>query len=146
MKRFLTLGAVLFALTVQAQNDNISYEERFVVNPVNLDDAPVFAGCSEDATTKRLKCFEEEFQNYVETNMKYPETEFNNEEEETVMIRYVLGVEGKPQEIKIIKGKNENFKAEALRLVESMPYIRPGRINGVNVATYHTAKIKFKID
>ena len=61
----------------------------------------------------------------------------------TIYVQFVVDESGKVTEVKVIRGGNKKLKAEALRLVKSMPHWNPGKLAGSAVSTRMVLPIKF---
>ncbi len=61
-----------------------------------------------------------------------------------VIVRFRITKTGKIDNISILKGLEDRFDQEAIRLVKSMPKWNPGKQNGENVDVYFTLPILFR--
>jgi len=60
-------------------------------------------------------------------------------------VEFVIGVEGEVQEAKVIRGENEDFKAEALRVITQMPSLVPASQMGQAVPVRVRIPVNFKL-
>ena len=81
---------------------------------------------------------------FVMKNLRYPQSEANNPIDGRVVVRFVVGADGKVGETKILRSLGEAFDTEAIRVVKSLPDFIPGQVNGKNVAVWYSLPVRFK--
>lgn len=86
-----------------------------------------------------------ELMKYIANNLKYPTIAAENGIEGRVIVRFVVGKDGRVSNIEIQRGLDSSCDKEARRVVESMPRWTPGRQNGREVPVYFTLPILFKL-
>jgi TonB family protein len=86
-----------------------------------------------------------ELANFFQSNMQYPTEEKEKKTEGLVIITCVVGKEGDLRDFKVLQGDNENFKKEALRLVQMMPKWNPGKLNGKPVNVQTNIPVRFRL-
>jgi len=86
-----------------------------------------------------------ELMKYIANNLRYPPIAAENGIEGRVVVRFVVGKDGKVSNIEIQRGLDASCDREARRVVESMPRWTPGRQNGREVPVYFTLPILFKL-
>ncbi|TPE45209.1 energy transducer TonB [Pontibacter mangrovi] len=82
---------------------------------------------------------------YLSRKMRYPREAERNGVEGTVVVTFVVGVNGEISDVQVIKGLGYGTEEEAKRVVEQMPRWEPGRQNGRNVPVRFTLPIRFSI-
>ncbi len=86
---------------------------------------------------------------YLANNIKYPDYCRDNGIEGTVYILFVIKKDGTVSKVEVEKGVNgvggKLMNAEAIRVVETMPNWKPGRIEGKPVNVSYRMPIKFKL-
>lgn len=92
---------------------------------------------------------EEALQQYIANELKYPRQAKKHEVSGTVVLSFIIGKDGEIGEIKVnkvlVSDYQDQFQAEALRLVESMPKWRPGEIKEGPVRVKYSLPIKFEL-
>jgi TonB family protein len=104
-------------------------EEPFVV----VEEMPMFPG-GDGALLK-----------YIAENTHYPEYAKTNMITGRVIIRFVVGKEGKALEPTVLKGVDPSLDAEAIRVVSSLPVFSPGKQGGKPVPVYYMVPITFSL-
>ncbi|GAB6012340.1 energy transducer TonB [Viscerimonas tarda] len=86
-----------------------------------------------------------ELNKFIASNLKYPTIASENGISGRVIVRFVVGKEGKVSDIQIMRGLDASCDKEARRVVELMPKWIPGMQNGRAVPVYFTLPIIFKL-
>jgi len=60
-------------------------------------------------------------QKYLAENLVYPDSAYKAKIESKLYVSFKIGIDGKVEDIKIIKGSNPYFDKEVIRLVSTMP-------------------------
>lgn len=82
---------------------------------------------------------------WIGENIRYPgDPEEDGDGPRRVIVKFVVGADGKVRDPKVVKGAGEKYDAEALRVISNMPDWQPGESQGKKVATYYTLPITFK--
>ncbi len=76
----------------------------------------------------------------------YPQTERNAGHVAKVRVRFVVGSDGHPTNIKVLASGYPGFDAEALRLVKAMPKWSPGTVKGSPVAVATMVTVDFSLN
>ena len=101
---------------------------------VNVDTYPQFIG-GLDA-----------LQNYLISNIKYPEASLKNKEEGKVLVEFVVDADGSIGDVAVAQSSGYALlDAEAVRVVSSMSKWTPGVYKGVNVNTKFNQPVVFKL-
>lgn len=79
-------------------------------------------------------------------NVVYPERAKILGVEGTVFVTFVVGVDGKIESYKILKGVDEDCNEEALRVVSKMPTWKPGMNGGKPARVMFNLPIKFRLN
>ena len=82
---------------------------------------------------------------YLANNLKYPKKARKEKTEGTVVVNFVVTINGKIQGATITQSLSKNCDAEALRLVKAMPKWTPATKNGSPAMSAHSLPIKFKL-
>ena len=114
-------------------------------------DIPLFPGCEEIAGSEEVKyaCSKEKLLNFINSNLSYPKKAKAQGLEGTVVVQFVVGVEGSITQISVVKGLGNEFDEEAVRLVELMNHMDqkwvPGTQRGKPVEVPYTLPISFEL-
>ena len=82
---------------------------------------------------------------YIYDNLRYPQKAFDNEYQGRVAVMFHVNSDGLVDSAKVVKSKNAELDAEALRIIKSFPRFTPATINGTATARWMTVPIMFKI-
>lgn len=82
---------------------------------------------------------------YIANNLKYPKKARKKKIEGTVVVNFIVTMNGKIQGATIIQSLNKDCDAEALRLVNAMPKWTPAIKNGIPAMSIHSLPIQFKL-
>ena len=83
---------------------------------------------------------------YIQKNMKYPESAKKNGTQGRVTVQFVVDKGGNVTEPKVIRSVDKELDAEAIRLVKSMPKWKPGMQKGQTVAVKFTMPVLFRLE
>lgn len=88
---------------------------------------------------------EEQFDDYILKNLKYPESAIRDGIEGIVELQFAVGIDGKISNIKILKGIRDDLDEEAVRLIKESPAWVPARINDATITKLTNVKIRFQL-
>lgn len=86
-----------------------------------------------------------ELMNFLMRNMRYPENAQKNNIQGRVVVKFVVGKNGKISDVKVVKGVDPELDAEAVRVLSTMPDWIPAECNGKPVASYFHLPVTFKL-
>lgn len=78
---------------------------------------------------------------FLKNNLQNPDVDIN--ENVTVKVRFVVGVDGHLKGFEIIENGGEAFNNEVIRVLKKMPQWIPGKSRGQNVSVYFTLPVIF---
>ena len=107
-----------------------------------IEDVPVFPGC-EGASDKRA-CFNEMMQKHIRKNFRYPEIAQEMGVQGRVNVMFTIQKDGSIGNIRY-RGPDKNLEAEALRIIEKLPRMTPGKQRGRAVRVPFSIPITFKL-
>ncbi len=87
---------------------------------------------------------DDELMNFLSKNLKYPELAKRAGITGKVIIDFVIEIDGKISDIKVVKGIGYGCDDEAVRVVKLMPKWIPAKINGKPIRFKLTLPIVFK--
>jgi protein TonB len=79
---------------------------------------------------------------FLRENLVYPD-EAIEDEMMTVMVRFVVGYDGKLHDLVILKDGGKLFNEEVIRVIKKMPVWVPGKSNGKNVSVFYNLPVHF---
>ena len=119
----LALGNCAFA----QNTDDITKAYMYV------EQMPVFPGGNE-------KMYE-----FINKNIQYPDAAREQHIEGKVVAQFVVNIDGKISDIKILRSVAGGCDAEVIRVLNIMPAWTPGKQNGTNVPVYFNLPVTFKL-
>ncbi len=123
---------------VEVLDDDLDVDVPFAV----IEDVPVFPGC-EGASDKRA-CFNEMMQKHIIKNFRYPEIAQEMGVQGRVNVMFTIQKDGSIGNIRY-RGPDKNLEAEALRIIEKLPRMTPGKQRGRAVRVPFSIPIVFKL-
>ncbi len=115
-------------LVVFEEEEESGEEEVFVI----VEDMPTFRGGDLN-----------DYRNYVQTNLKYPEIAQENGISGRVFIQFAVDSKGNVVDATVVRGVDSSLDAEALRVVRNSPKWSPGKQRGRPVKVQFTFPIVF---
>lgn len=88
---------------------------------------------------------EEALMRFIAQNIKYPTIAQENKEQGKVILRMIVGKDGKISNIKIQQSVSPYLDAEAIRVISEMPEWEPGENKGKPVNVEFTLPITFRL-
>ena len=107
-----------------------------------IEDVPVFPGC-EGASDKKA-CFQEQMQKHIRKHFRYPEIAQEMGVQGRVNVMFVIQRDGSIGGIRM-RGPDKNLEAEALRIIELLPDMTPGKHRGRPVKVPFSIPITFRL-
>ena len=88
---------------------------------------------------------EAELLKYITSHIKYPTMAAENNIQGRVVVKFVVGKDGRVGEVVVVRGKDPDLDKEAVRVVKTLPNFIPGKMNGQAVSVWYTLPINFKL-
>ena len=82
---------------------------------------------------------------YLSSHIQYPTMAAENNVQGKVVVQFVVTKTGKVGEVKVVRSKDRDLDAEAVRVCRSLPDFIPGRQNGQPVSVWYTLPVTFKL-
>ncbi|MCT4664137.1 MAG: TonB family protein [Flavobacteriales bacterium] len=131
-------------IEIVEEEEEVETDEVF--NFAVVEDKPVFPGCEKEKTkAEKSKCFNMSVMKHVRKVFKYPKLAKQMGTQEKVYVEFVIGKSGKIESTRILRGKDKHLKAEAIRIVKSLPKMKPAKQRGKAVKMKYTLPINFKL-
>lgn len=83
------------------------------------------------------------WKNFLLGELIYPEISIEFSEQGVVYVSFVIEIDGKISDVKIIKGVSRDIDREAIRVIKKSPKWIPGKVNNQVVRTRVTVPINF---
>lgn len=125
------------------------------VNPKELDNLTAVTG---GTTTTPATVFEvaevmpafpggdKELLRFLSDNLRYPVVDMEGGTQGRVVLRFVVGEDGRIRDISVLRSLSATTDKEAMRVVKSMPKWIPGRQNGKAVPVFFSLPVRFKLE
>lgn len=119
-------------------------EEDIKVTFISVEDIPIFPGCEKVSKKKQRKCFEEKIHKHVVKNFRYPEIAQEMGIQGSVYVSFIIDKEGNVVGVQP-RGPDKNLEKEALRIIEKLPRMIPGKQRGKAVRVPYSIPITFRL-
>ncbi len=119
-----------------------NYDDAVHVPFSVVDQVPVFPGC-ENASNKR-DCFNKMFQKHISKNFRYPKEAHKKGIQGRVNVMLTIDEAGKVTNIHK-RGPHKLLEDEAVRIIERLPNMTPGKHKGKPVGVPYSIPITFKL-
>ncbi|MEO1011658.1 MAG: M56 family metallopeptidase [Bacteroidota bacterium] len=110
---------------------------------VEVDEVPVFPGCEDDSDPRA--CFNKMMQKHISTHFRYPQEAQRQGVEGRVSVLLTIGEEGNITNIRK-RGPHFLLEDEAVRIMEKLPKMTPGKSKGKYVAVAYSIPIAFRLE
>lgn len=81
----------------------------------------------------------------IQGNLRYPAEDKQNKMEGRVLAAFTVDETGQAGSVKILQGLSATINAEAVRAIEALPNLTPGKQNGRAVAVSFTVPLNFRL-
>jgi len=120
-------------------------EEEAVLFAV-VEDPPLFSHCNRSASREEKQaCFQKGVMEHIQKNFKYPAISKEMGISERIIVNFHVSKVGKIVNVQVVRGQDKHLKAEALRLVKSIPTLVPAKQRGQAVSVSFTVPISFTL-
>lgn len=133
----LLLHTALFAQQLQQRDsnavdlDSIDIDTYYTQEGVSFDESPKFKGKHSD------------FNAYIKMHLVYPEQAKNKRIDGVVYVSYVIDVDGKIKDVKIVQSSNPALDKAAIDVIAQAPKWKPARIKGKPVPYKKMSRVIF---
>jgi TonB family protein len=83
---------------------------------------------------------------WVYQYLKYPQEAVRDGIQGRVMVEFVIGVDGKVTDVKVVRSVSPELDAEAVKVVSASPKWRPARLKGEKVPCSMTIPVEFRLE
>ncbi|WP_299488377.1 energy transducer TonB [uncultured Allomuricauda sp.] len=109
-----------------------------------IQEIPVFPGCENLSQKEAILCFQEKMQDHISSHFIYPPEAAINNISGRVNIVFIISKEGNITNIEA-KGPHKLLENEAIRIIEFLPKMEPGKQNGEPIKIPYSIPITFSI-
>ncbi|MEM1258852.1 MAG: energy transducer TonB [Bacteroidota bacterium] len=118
-------------------------EEDISVPFAVIEKVPVFPGCETlDTEAERKACFNQKIQEHIQKNFNYPATALEMGISGRVFLQFEIGADGKVSNIRK-RGPDRLLEEEAVRIIASLPQMKPGMQRGRPAKVGYSIPINF---
>lgn len=129
------------------EGDPSGVDDILVSPPVEAPPHPSETSSVEPAEVftfvEQMPVFPGDLNSYLSKNLNYPAEAREKGIQGNVIVQFIIDETGKVINPKIVRGNATVLDNEAIRVVKTMPYWKPGKQNGKAVAVRYTMPIKF---
>lgn len=120
-------------------------EEDIVVPFAMVEYVPVFPGCEiYETQEERKECFNQKVQQHIIANFKYPQAALEMRISGKVFLQFEINTEGYVSNIQK-RGPDRLLEREAVRIIASLPQVKPGIQRGKPAKVKYAIPINFSI-
>lgn len=118
-------------------------EEEISVPFAIIEHVPVFPGCeSLETEAERKSCFNQKIQEHIQRNFNYPKTALEMGISGRVFLQFEIGADGRVKNIRK-RGPDRLLEEEAVRIIASLPQMKPGMQRGRPAKVGYSIPINF---
>ena len=127
------------------QKENSKENEKETEIPFAIiENVPLFPGCETVPKSKRRECFQNKMNRHIAQNFRYPEFAQKNGIQGRVFVQFMIGKDGNISEIRS-RGPHGSLERAAERIIEKLPKMTPGYLNGLPVKVPFSIPITFSL-
>lgn len=82
---------------------------------------------------------------FIANNLRYPASAAENGIQGKVVVQFVIKKDGSIGQVKVVRSKDPDLDAEAIRVVKTLPNFNPGKMNGQPVNVWYILPVTFKL-
>lgn len=112
----------------------------------NVDHLPSFYSCNAITKEDELSCFNEGIQNYILSNLVYPDEFLEKGIEDKVVTTFTINTNGYATNIKVESSKGISvLENEAKKLINNLPQLKPAKHAGAETEIRHKVYVNFDL-
>lgn len=118
-------------------------QEELAQTPLTfVKDMPHYADCKDGNNMQRNMCTRKMFDRKIKENFVYPDLARDMGYEGTVYVQFVVSAKGNVEQVKVIKGVNKILDDAAVKAVQKLPAMIPGKQLDKPVPVIYTVPVK----
>src|SRR5690606_32800919 len=124
-----------------------SFDGQVEVPFAVIEHVPIFPGCEDLASNEeKKKCMSEKIQEFVNTNFNTNIAKENGlTGRQRITVLFKIGVDGTITDVQA-RAPHESLEAEAIRVINTLPKMQPGKQKGMPVAVPYALPILFVVE
>jgi len=122
--------------------EHIDYERRYSGGVI--EEVPRFPGCESFSEKEAVLCFQTKMQEHIRLHFRYPKAAQRKKIEGKVYLMFIINKEGEISKIRT-RGPDEILENEAIRIIQLLPKMKPGKQNGKPVNVPFSIPINYKL-
>ena len=126
---------------VEVMEEELDLDVPFAI----IEDVPLFPGCEKVAKSQRRKCFQEKIQKHISDTFRYPEIAQEMGIQGRVFVQFMIGKDGNISGIRS-RGPDKNLEKEAVRIINKLPRMTPGKQRGRPVRVPFSIPVTFRLN
>ena len=150
---FLFFISILsFAQELDYSNPRVFEKKHFNSTKDNVilfavvEDPPIFYNCNKSASRQeKQQCFQQGVMQHISSHFEYPAISKEMGVSERIIVNFHVSKQGKIENVQVVRGQDKHLKAEAIRLVSSIPDLIPAKQRGQAVSCSFTVPISFQL-
>ena len=116
-------------------------QDNFIIdNTSGQDRGPVYMYCEK---MPEFPGGEEAFNDYLRTNIHYPEVAVSGKIEGRVVMKFIIREDGEKSDIQVMRRVRTEMDEECIKAIKNMPLWKPGTISGKPVSVSYSVTIRF---
>lgn len=127
-----------FPLQLIEQNS----QEKYVGG--NIIEMPEFPGCNRSVDVNMRLCFNRKIQTHISQNFRYPKKAHKKKIQGKVHILFDIDPNGNVNNLRT-RGPHDVLENEAIRIINLLPKMKPGKENGEPIKTPFAIPLNFKL-
>ena len=127
----------------QETYEGVPFKEIVVVEKIEAPDEGVVYRAVEQMP--QFPGGDEKLKEYLSAHVQYPKEAYDNGIQGRVIVQFVVNRDGSVSDGRIIRGVDPSLDKEALRIINCIPRMIPGQMNGKKVRVFYTLPITFKL-
>lgn len=146
-----SLNGIIAGESDDTEKSNVEKADKFSYLDSTQVDLPSYEN-GDFAVADEMPLFpggDKEMMKFIVTNFKYPLADSKKGDEDIkttkILVQFIVGKTGEIKNAKIIKGISQELDKEALRVVNSMPKWKSGKLKGENVDIKYTLPIQLYV-
>lgn len=128
-----TAQSLAMTADIDASYEDFSYEIIEAYESVDVDEQPMFPG-GNNALVQ-----------YINSSRRYPVEAYNRGIHGRVLCSFIVQPDGSITHINVLRGVEPSLDREAVRVLNSMPQWKAGRIEGIPVPVYCILPVVFRL-
>ncbi len=137
MKKLLLM---LFLISVST-----AFAQDIILSEQNANEkgiTPIWPGCADSRQTPS-RCFGNKLRSHIIRTYRYPEEAITERLSGTVTVEFIVNNKGKVEVIEV-KGGHRYLQREAIRIVRSIPKMKPGKWGKKPISVAYEVPITFR--